>query len=40
MKKNKMPSFENLVYYLVNIVTFGSFFLLKVVIKKAILETK
>lgn len=35
-----MPFFENLWYYVFNVLTFGSLFTIKVIIKKAITESK
>lgn len=35
-----MPFIENLVYYAINVVTLGSLWVLKIVIKKAITESK
>jgi len=36
----KISEFENIVYYLFNICTLGSYYVLKVVIKKALIELK
>ncbi len=35
-----MPFIENLVYYIVNVITLGSMWMLKIVIKKAITESR
>jgi len=39
-REHDLPLLELLIYYIVNILTFGSFYLFKILIKKAILEAK
>jgi len=36
----QLSGFENFMYYAVNILTFGAYFMIKVAIKKAIIESK
>lgn len=35
-----MPAIENLVYYIFNVLSLGGLWLVKIVIKKAIMESK
>lgn len=40
MTKKELPTGEKLVYYALNILTLGTSFFLKVIIKKALIESK